>query len=154
MTATNHAVTGALIATIVPSPFIAIPLAFAAHFVMDAIPHFGLNEKDVFRRNNNQAFFLVLAIDVIIAGLLLLALPGLLSSFVNPWVTFFSMFACMSPDLVWGWHYYFAVKHNTRRKLKMFSQFHKKIQWSETPKGLIVEILWFVAILNLVFLPL
>ncbi len=41
MTGFNHAVTGALIAGAVGNPFLAIPLAFASHFVLDAIPHFG-----------------------------------------------------------------------------------------------------------------
>jgi hypothetical protein len=40
MTLTNHLLTGAAIAKLLPSP-VAIPIAFASHFVLDALPHFG-----------------------------------------------------------------------------------------------------------------
>ena len=46
MTATNHALTGAAIATLgKATPICAIPLAFASHFVCDSLPHFGLKLK-------------------------------------------------------------------------------------------------------------
>lgn len=154
MTATNHAVTGALIATIIPNPFIAIPLAFTAHFVMDAIPHFGINEQDALKRNKNRTFLLVLMIDIMIAGLLLLSLPIALGGAINPWLVFASMLTCMAPDLVWGWRFYGEIKYKIQKRMSSFSIFHEKIQRSETPKGLIVEILWFVVVFNLVFLPL
>lgn len=154
MTASNHAVTGALIAVIFPKPYIAIPLAFAAHFVMDALPHFGVAEKDINKRNKNQIFLLTLMIDIMIAGLLLISLPLVLNQAINPWLLFLSMLACMSPDLVWGRRFYHEVRHKTTKQLSNFSLFHTNIQWSETPKGLIIEILWFIVVFNLVFLPL
>lgn len=36
---TVHVATGAAIASLVPNPLVAVPLAFASHFVLDAIPH-------------------------------------------------------------------------------------------------------------------
>ncbi len=39
MLITPHAVTGALIATRFNSPFLAIPLSIASHFLLDKIPH-------------------------------------------------------------------------------------------------------------------
>lgn len=39
MTATAHALVSAAIYRAIPNPAIAIPLAFASHFIMDAIPH-------------------------------------------------------------------------------------------------------------------
>ena len=42
MTATNHVATGVLIAVVVPDPWVALPLAFASHFVCDALPHFDM----------------------------------------------------------------------------------------------------------------
>jgi hypothetical protein len=45
MTATNHAVTGAVIGLLVGGPLIALPAAFLSHFVCDALPHSG-NEDD------------------------------------------------------------------------------------------------------------
>ena len=45
MTATNHALTGATIATLVRQPYLAIPLAFLSHFFCDALPHFDIKFK-------------------------------------------------------------------------------------------------------------
>lgn len=39
MLETPHVFIGAVIASKIPNPFIAIPLAFASHFVMEMIPH-------------------------------------------------------------------------------------------------------------------
>jgi len=39
MLETPHAVVGAAIATAIPNPFIAIPLAFLSHFALDMTPH-------------------------------------------------------------------------------------------------------------------
>jgi hypothetical protein len=41
MTATNHAITGAIIAVVIDKPVIALPLALLSHFAQDALPHFG-----------------------------------------------------------------------------------------------------------------
>ena len=39
MLETPHVAVGAAIAVAIPNPFIAIPLAFASHFVLDIVPH-------------------------------------------------------------------------------------------------------------------
>ncbi len=48
MTATAHALVAGAIARAIPNPAIAVPLAFASHFIMDCIPHwdFGTNWRD------------------------------------------------------------------------------------------------------------
>lgn len=152
MTATNHALTGAAIAAVIKEPLVAIPVAFFAHFVMDAIPHFGLDHKDAFTRNKDPRFKTVLVSDVVIAAALLIFVPILLHGLLPLWITLVSMFACMSPDLVWGWHFYHEVKHKTLRAKTIFSKFHKKIQWSETPHGAIAEIVWFACFLTIIIL--
>jgi hypothetical protein len=45
MQAINHTVFGSLIATTISEPAIALPLALASHFLMDAIPHYGEDPK-------------------------------------------------------------------------------------------------------------
>jgi len=39
MLETPHVFVGAAIATKIPNPFIAIPLAFASHFILEMVPH-------------------------------------------------------------------------------------------------------------------
>jgi len=41
MTITNHILAGAIIGAVIKEPALALPIAFASHFVMDALPHFG-----------------------------------------------------------------------------------------------------------------
>lgn len=146
MTATNHALTGALVAAVVKEPAAAIPLAFLAHFVMDALPHFGISEPDDFKRSRNRKFVYILVGDLVLAAVLVLSVPFLLHAVVPLWLTFLCMVACMSPDLVWGWHFYFAVRHRQIRPRKWFSRFHAWIQWGEIERGIYIELAWFILV--------
>ena len=152
MTATNHAITGALVATVVHQPVLAVPIAFAAHFVMDAIPHFGLPHSTL-ERNTKKEFRLVLLVDMFLLVILLIALPIFIGSSAHAWwLILLCMLACISPDLIWGYRFYFELKTKTEKAKNLFSRFHKKIQWSETQHGLVTEILWFASVISLVTL--
>jgi hypothetical protein len=149
MTATNHALTGALIAIVVKEPLPAVVLAFLAHFILDAIPHLGFG-KSALILNLNPKFFKVLKFDVLFAAILLVAIPLILKDKVAIWQTFICMFACMSPDLVWGWRFLNELKNKKVRPKNWFSRFHSWIQWSETPDGGYVEAVWLVSILFII----
>lgn len=142
MTASNHAITGALIAVVVPIPTLAIFASFLAHFVMDALPHFGISQPDALKRNKDKRFIYVLIYDVALAGILLILLPVLLNTVVPIWFSALCMIACMSPDLVWGWRFYNELRTGKEKPKSFFSKFHSLIQWSESPKGALVEVLW------------
>jgi hypothetical protein len=144
MTATNHVVTGALVAAYIHTPVIAIPLAFAMHFAMDAIPHFRITAKDDMDRFNKTAFRNLLLADMTLASLLLIVVPIALSGIVAWWLVLICMLACASPDLVWGWRFYKAIYKKQVRKKSLFSSFHTVIQWSETQSGIYVELVWFL----------
>lgn len=142
MTATNHAITGLAIAVAIHQPALALPLAFLAHFVMDAIPHSNLTMKEIYA-------------DMAAAAVLVLVLILLLSGSFSTWLMFGCAFLCASPDLVWGWRYY---KHKDLKKLltakpiSWFSRMHQKIQWSETRAGIKVEAIWLCLILAFILL--
>lgn len=146
MTATNHAITGVLVVVWVPQPAVAVITAFGAHFVMDALPHFGINYGDELSRSSSKVFRRVLLGDLLLAGLILLALPWLLAGVVSWWLVLAGALACMSPDLVWGWHFYHEIRKRIVRPKSWFSRFHQRIQWSETPPGLIIEAAWLVSV--------
>jgi hypothetical protein len=152
MTATNHALSGALAAMVVKEPAIAVVVAFLLHFVMDAIPHFGFSYSNVLARNKDKRFKTILLADVAVSAILLVIVPVMLDGLLPIWLTLLCMLACMSPDLVWGWHYYHEIAHKVERPKAWFSKFHKWIQWSESPPGLIAEVLWFTAIGSLIIL--
>lgn len=68
MTATGHALIGALIAAKIGNPVLAVPIAIASHLVADAFPHWdaGTNAK---KKSNNRLIFDA-ALDVIISFIL------------------------------------------------------------------------------------
>jgi len=148
MTSTNHAVTGALVAVLVDKPY-AVILAFLAHFVMDLVPHFDIKPSSA-----KKVVELATGIDIVLAVGATLAACAIIFSAgdVALWLVLTCAFACVSPDLVWGWRYY---KLGTYKKvisepMSIFSRWHQKIQWSETRRGIFVEIPWLVGVLALI----
>lgn len=136
MTATNHALTGAAIASVIQQPWLALPLAFVSHFACDALPHFGLKAKNFF---GSQIMYLYLAAEaIVLAGLVIFLLSQPLS---QPILLASCAFLAMSPDLAW---LYYGVKgrHGQPASYDWLSRWHARIQWSETSWGIIVEVGW------------
>lgn len=137
MTATNHVVTGALIATYMHNPWLAIPIAFASHFALDAIPHARFPEI-----NGKQPlpFFIALAADTAVAASILLSLLVLQPP------TFILLIACAiaaaSPDLMWL-YYFILKKGRDQERWPALVKFHARIQ-KESPKFIVIEVAWFV----------
>lgn len=136
MIATNHALTGAIIGVSISSP-IALPIAFLSHFVLDAIPHFGDDDK----RLKNTSFVIQLLIDASLCGLLVLILIlSLGSKAILPSIC---AFLAASPDFMWMPDY-LRIKRGQKPKGKsnLIMKFHSKIQWFQRPIGAGVEIAW------------
>lgn len=134
MTAINHALTGSLIGLGLGN-VLAWPLAFASHFLLDSLPHFG-DEKRL--PLGSRPFWLMLTVD----GLLVLLLAGIiLAQAEKPWVVLGAAGLAVSPDLS-------HLNQLSPRKIMPSGKLHKlhqRIQRSETPRGLIVELLWLLA---------
>lgn len=78
MTATGHAVIGALLAAKIANPYIGIPLAIISHLAADAFPHWdlGTNEKQKGRtRVRNEAVFDVIISLLVGYGIIFLFFP-------------------------------------------------------------------------------
>lgn len=145
MTATNHMLTGALIAVTVQRPELAIPLAFVSHFALDAIPHFGFEEDDVVVRNGMKLFRTVMSIDIAACISALIVLPTvahLTHMAVRPWAVATCMLAAYSPDLIWLYRYVREMREKRPQPKGKFARFHQKIQWSETLHGMHAEFVW------------
>lgn len=145
MTATNHMMTGALIAAVVRRPELAIPLAFLSHFALDAVPHFGFEEDDVIVRNSMKLFRVVMSVDIAasIAALVILPTVARISHMaVQPWVIVASMLAAYSPDVIWLYRYIHEMRTKSQRPQGRFARFHQNIQWSETLHGVHAEFVW------------
>lgn len=147
MTATNHALSGAAIGLAITQPLIALPLAFVSHFVLDAIPHLGLDEFGTHLKAKKK-FLCILAVDATLLAAVMAWLYVIGASFL----VFACLFLAGSPDFIWAYRYVFQEKLGKvpPRKMNIFDRFHSKIQWSQTLKGLYVEVP--LAVILLVFI--
>jgi hypothetical protein len=137
MMATSHAVSGAVIALAIREPVLALPLAFVSHFVLDSLPHIGLDEYG--GHSKKPALFLKI---LIIDSLLLTGLMIFLIMQSAPIIVFGCLILAGSPDLIWAYRYTIQEKFGKakERRKSRFSQFHSKIQWSQTLRGSFFEI--------------
>lgn len=137
MTATSHALTGALVATVVKQPLLAVPLAFLSHFVCDALPHFGLDLKF-----GSRQMYWWLAIDGTVACLAALFLLN--SGVANPILLAVCGFVAMAPDFMW---LYVGLKKIKPANYHWFTKFHSSIQTYQKVPGIAVDIIWSLAML-------
>lgn len=144
MTATNHAMTGALIGMYVQNPLLAVVLAVMSHFALDSLPHFGASLE-----TQKKLLIRVWTVDFVLlwvglAYLIMLDLPS------KPILALCAI-AAMSPDVVWVYRYMWLGRHGRKvAPSKHFvNKFHTVIQWSQTPRGIIVELFWSVCMIML-----
>lgn len=139
MTATNHVVAGAFIASIFPSALLAIPFAFISHFVMDTLPHYGDNNQHSWL---NRHFKYVLIADILLS---LIFLTGLVYFQPENWALLvICAVVAASPDLLW-FPYFIAAQKGQERKPSKLARILKAIQWGERPWGLYIEGVFLIA---------
>jgi hypothetical protein len=146
MTATNHALTGALIGLVIGEPLIAIPAALASHFVCDALPHYSSSLPEE-KLHKSKGFRNYLIAEASLCFLIVLVL-----AIVRPenWLlACVCAFTATSPDLLWIPKY---MKRRVGKKWQPghFSKFAVRIQWFTKPIGAVVEIVWFVGCIILI----
>ena len=145
MTATNHTLSGIAIAATLPNPFVALPLAFLAHFVLDALPHFDFFQT----RKSTKLFSRVLLVDSLLAAAALVSLYILQPEY---WLLLVAGgIACASPDLMWLPHFLRTKRGYTTKPHNVLLRFHKKIQWGEREWGIWVELLWAVTVVYVLY---
>lgn len=138
MTATNHALTGALIGLAVQNPWIALPAALLSHFVCDAIPHF-TDKRIRIGSTQFKRYLIIDALGAVVVALYLFALrPD--GWFVACWAAFLAT----SPDLMWAQSFFRSqkAKKDTPMPTHLIARFHSRIQWFAKPSGAVVECLW------------
>lgn len=128
MLETPHVIVGAAIATKVVTPALAIPLAFASHFILEKVPHWNphLNsETEKYGRPSKQSTYIVIA-DVAAS----LALGGYVASRAIPdWghtaTILAACFAAALPDILEGPYFFLNIRS---RIVKRWVNFQKSIQ--------------------------
>lgn len=125
---TPHVAVGAAIASKIPNPFIAVPLAFASHFVLEKVPHWNphLNtEKKALGKISNNTMKII-TIDTLLSlaiGLYVayLALPDTGRAIT----VLLACFASALPDIVEAPYFLTKMKSKTIEK---WVKFQKSIQ--------------------------
>jgi hypothetical protein len=142
MTATNHALTGAAIATVVKQPLLAIPLAFVSHFVCDFLPHF-----DIPMKFGSKRMYTWLVLDTLAA--VSFAIFLLVNDVSNPVLLTIAAITAMSPDLAWA---YYGLRGLQRKidKYDRLTKFHHKIQRRLALPGFIIELVWASAMASFI----
>lgn len=132
MTATNHALSGALIGAFLPLP-IAIPVAFCSHFVLDMLPHYGIPYK---KRNMSFSYHFTVFTDTFVA----LSIAAIAIVF-RKWNMEIAGWVAYSPDATWVFHYFKHERNFELKPMNKFMHFHKALQKYETPWGIRVDLL-------------
>lgn len=131
MTATNHLLVGALLGAVLPLP-VAIPAAFMSHFVLDKIPHYGIEDN---KRNGSWSYKSVVLIDIVLSLSLVAVMIGL-----QKWSMLIAGMFAYLPDATFV-HYYFTHNHNLNIKpTNGFMKFHIGMQ-HERPWGILPELI-------------
>lgn len=135
MTTSNHLYAGALIGIAVGQPLLALPLAFASHFVMDAVPHYGHAGEgygDVFK---HRLTFVVESLNIVAVPVLAYLLWG-----QSAWV-WLAAVAALSPDFMWVYRYFWFERKHLPPPAGPVTRFHIAVQRYEVQWGAIVEYL-------------
>jgi hypothetical protein len=148
MRAVVHVAAGAVIVANISNPWISLPLAVAAHFILDALPHYG--DIKAHRAQQLAAQRFAVPVDALAALLMLLAI--VLFYPANPLLVALGGILCASPDLG---HIFPFVRYLRTGEASVskdwLSRFHDRIQWCERRWGLVVELPFLVVMLFVLF---
>jgi hypothetical protein len=151
MTASNHMLAGAVIAISIKQPLLVVPIALASHFVLDALPHFGVHKDDPLERNRHPVFKVVLTLDILLA---ITALLFVLLAFRDPtvptWLVLAGMLLAWIPDSVWVLRFFREIRHNRTFEHKTrLDKFHALIQ-RESVHGIYLELVCIAGLVLLI----
>jgi hypothetical protein len=147
MTGLNHALTGATVAAAINKPILALPAALLSHFLVDAIPHWDYKVPGGVKGRQK-----VMLVDLCLSLCLLFILAMTLN--VQPWLVIAGGLLGILPDAMWLVYFMSgkpSIRGNKNSPMNRIKRFHHWIQWSETRWGIIVEAIWFVAMLVVVY---
>lgn len=139
----THAAVGGFIAKFLPLP-LAVPAAFASHFLLDMLPHYGIAQN-----KRNQWFWkFFTTTDFVVAWAYL--------SYISLSRHHVAIFACAvvaaSPDFLWVARIIRTRSFDLSSHKSRFTQWHADIQQYERPWGIYIEVPLAVLLGYLVFM--
>lgn len=143
MTATAHAIIGAVIAAKIANPLLAVPLAIGSHIVADMIPHWDVGTHD--KTKTSQRLFLDAFVDVFVSFIVGYLIFTFLFPQTNLVYGFFMIIVSQSLDWLTAPYYFFGIKafkpiYNFQ---KIFDNKMKK------PWGIIYQVLFILGVIAL-----
>lgn len=138
MTGANHLATGAVIGATFAAP-IAMPLAVASHFALDALPHFG--DDNLSKRS--KRFSAIITADALLVATITLVI---IAHKPHHWqLMLASGVLAMSPDAMWIPTYLRIVGQREHKPHNRIMVWHHNIQ-REYAWGLIAEVVWLAIV--------
>ncbi len=145
---TPHVVVGAAIATKVINPYLAIPLSFLSHFVLEKVPHWNPHLNTEIKKHGKitKQSTLIVAFDVLLS----LGIGSILAARALPNVglaatIFVSCFFAVLPDVIEGPYFFLNWK---TKAIEKWIAFQKSLQVDTTPlPGLATQFITILAAL-------
>ena len=130
MLETPHVAVGAAIATAIPNPLIAIPLAFASHFILEKVPHWNPHLNTEIQKYGQKST-VICVIDASVA----LALGsfiawGQLPDTAHAVTIMLASFFSVLPDVIEAPYFFLKQRSDF---IKKWITFQKSIQEDTTP---------------------
>lgn len=146
MLETPHVFVGAAIATKIPNPWIAIPLAFASHFILEMVPHWNphlSSETKKYGQPTRQSTAMVIfdSTTALMCGSAIAynALPDK----IHAATILFACLASIMPDLIEAPYFFLKVRH---KLIEKWIKFQKSLQNDTSPiAGLLTQFLTILA---------
>ena len=139
----NHALTGGVIAYYLPIP-IALPVAFASHFVLDSLPHYGIPNNKRDRSSFWKYFF---TFDTLATFAL-----AIYAIYTKHYVMFLGGLVATMPDFLWLGRVIKTKSFDLSKNTNKFTRWHAKIQHYERSWGLLVELPYAVILSYIVYI--
>lgn len=120
-----HVAVGAAIATKVGNPALAIPLAFASHFVLDQIPHWNphfYTETQKYGKPRKQSTIIAVTDLALAAGLTLILAAAALPDVSKAAVMLIACFVSVLPDLVKSPYFFLKTRSKLMTKYVHFER--------------------------------
>jgi len=144
MTTSNHIFTGAAIALAVNQPVVALPLALLSHFVLDALPHYGIDGAGYIEAAKYKLTYVMESFNIVGIPLLIYLLWG------QPWWVWLAAGLAILPDIVWIYAYFTYERYGKEMVQGPITRMHSKIQWGERHWGILIEVPFLVCMVLLV----
>lgn len=135
MIAINHALTGGLVAVAIGNPVLALPAAVVSHFLIDMLPHWNYQVP-----GGPKLRPIFIGIDILASAAVLIFIGQNLGAETPLFIA--GGILGIAPDLMWAPYILHSqpAPMDKNTPLHRLRRLHLKIQWSETARGLIVEI--------------